>query len=164
VPITSSASQVQEGIMSVITKSSVLAAVFIGTFVVSARAEGPITVKIPFPFVVDHKEFPAGHYDIRSDELSGGVIWIEGMDNKSVAVAFTTHVEGRDPAGADPALVFTRSENTYQLSQIWESRSDGRELTGISGPRHGGRSKTQSAVSETVTITAEANSPVVIRR
>ena len=57
--------------MSVITKSSVLAAVVLGTFVVSARAEDLITVKIPFPFVVNHKEFPAGHYDIRSDEDNG---------------------------------------------------------------------------------------------
>ena len=52
--------------MSVITKSSVLAAVFLGTFVASARAEEIITVKIPFAFVVDHKEFPAGQYDIRT--------------------------------------------------------------------------------------------------
>ena len=142
--------------MNVITKSSVLAAVFLGTFVASARAEDLITVKIPFPFVVDHKEYPAGRYDIRSDEDSGGVIWIEGMDNKSVAVALTVHADGRDPAGTEPALVFTRSENTYQLSQIWESRSNGRELEGLSGARHVGRSKAQSAASETLTITAEA--------
>ena len=142
--------------MNVITKSSVLAAVFLGTFVVSARAADLITVKVPFPFVVDHKEYPAGRYDIRSDEESGGAIWIEGMDNKSVTVALTVHADGRDPAGTEPALVFTRSENAYQLSQIWDSRSNGRELTGVSAPRHAGRSKTQSAASETVTITAEA--------
>ena len=78
------------------------------------------------------------------------------MDNKSVAVALTVHADGRDPAGSEPALVFTRSENAYQLSQIWDSRSDGRELEGLPGARHVGRSKTQSAASETLTITAEA--------
>jgi hypothetical protein len=142
--------------MSVITKSSVLVAVFLGSFVASARAQDLITVKIPFPFVVDHKEFPAGQYDIRSGEDSGGVIWIEGMNNTSVTVAMTVHLDGRDPAGTDPALVFTRSENAYQLSQIWESRGNGRELTGVSGARHVGRSKTHASAAETVTITAAA--------
>jgi hypothetical protein len=158
VATTSSASQEEEEeeIMNVITKSSVLAAVVLGTFVASARAEELLTVKIPFPFVVDHKEYPAGRYDIRSDDVSGGVIWIEGMNNKSVAVALTMHADGSDPAGTEPALVFTRFENAYQLSQIWESSRNGRELSGLSSPRHAGRSKTQSAASETVTITAEA--------
>lgn len=142
--------------MSVITKSSVLAAVFLGTFVASARAEELIAVKIPFPFVVDHKEFPAGQYDIRSHDESGGAIWIEGMNNKSVAVALTIHLDGRDPARTRPALVFTRVENAYELSEIWDSRSTGRELTGLSGARHVGHSKAQSGIPETLTIVAEA--------
>ena len=141
--------------MSVITKSSVLAAVFLGTFLASARAEEILTVKIPFSFIVDQKEYPAGQYDIRTSEDSADVVWIEGINNRSAAVALTVPLEGRDPAGAQPALVFTRSENTYLLSQIWESNRNGRELTPPSGTRHVGRSARQSG-AETLTIVAEA--------
>jgi hypothetical protein len=121
--------------MSVITTSSVLVAVFLGTFVAPARAEEIVTVRIPFPFVVDHKEFPAGRYDIRTADDSGEAIWIEGMNNRSATVALTIPAEGRDPAGAQPALVFIRSEDEYQLSQIWASGNTGRELTGLSDIR-----------------------------
>ena len=62
------------------------------------------------------------------------------MTNRSAAVVLTVHADGRDPAGTQPALVFTRSENAYQLSQIWESPSNGRELT---APRARGMSRGQ---------------------
>ena len=142
--------------MSVIKKSSVLAAIFLGTFVASARAEEIITVDIPFAFVVDRHEFPAGHYNLRTSDDSADVIWIEGMTGRSAAVVLTVRADGRDPAGTQPALVFTRSENTYQLSQIWESPSHGRELTAPSGTRHGGRSAWLSGGPETLTIAAAA--------
>ena len=142
--------------MSVITKSSVLAAIFLGTFVATARAEEIITVDIPFAFVVDRHEFPAGQYDVRTSDDSADVIWIEGMTRRSAAVVLTVRAGGRDPAGAQPALVFTRSENTYQLSQIWESPSNGRELTAPSGARHVRRSASLSGGPETLTIAAAA--------
>jgi hypothetical protein len=142
--------------MKVITKSAVLAAMFFGTFVASARAEDILTVKIPFPFMVDHREHPAGRYLIRASDDSADVIWIEGMNTKSAAVALTIRTDGRDPAGTQPALVFTRSGNGYQLSQIWESDRDGRELSRLPGVRHVGPAETQSGAPETVTISAEA--------
>jgi hypothetical protein len=130
--------------------------VFLGTFVASARAEEIITVKIPFPFVVEHKEYPAGRYDIRADDVDADVIWIEGMNNRSAVVALTVRVDGRDPAGTQPALVFTRLEKSYQLSQIWESSTEGRELTRPPVARHAARSAVESGASGTVTIPAEA--------
>jgi hypothetical protein len=142
--------------MSVISKSSVLAAVFLGTFVASARAEEIVTVNIPFAFVVEHHEFSAGRYDIRTSDDSPDVVWIEGMTHRSAAVVFTVPVDGRDPAGAQPALVFTHSENGYQLVQIWESPSHGRELTAPSGTRHVRRSASLSGGPETLTIAAAA--------
>src|SRR4029453_8435216 len=100
VTTTIGASRKQEGIMSVISKSSVLAAIFLGTFAASARAEEIITVNIPFAFVVEHHEFSAGRYDIRTSDDSPDVVWIEGMTRRSAAVVFTVPVDGRDPAGA----------------------------------------------------------------
>ena len=62
--------------MGAIRKSSVLTAVLLGMFVGSARAEGIVTVKVPFPFIVGHAEFPAGQYDIRKSEDIGSVVSI----------------------------------------------------------------------------------------
>ena len=142
--------------MSVISKSAVLAAIFLGTSVAPARAEEIITVNIPFAFVVDRHEFPAGRYDVRTSDDSAGVIWIEGMTRRSAAAVLTVRLDGRDPAGAQPALVFTRTENVYRLSQIWESPSQGRELSAPSGTRHVRRSASLSGGPETLTIAAVA--------
>ena len=141
--------------MSAITKSTVLATIFLGTFVASAHAKEIITVDIPFAFVVDHHEFPAGQYEVRTSDDSADVIWIEGMTRRSAAVVLTVRADGRDPAGTQPALVFTRSENAYQLSQIWESPGHGRELTAPSGT-HVRRTASLSGGPETLTIAAAA--------
>jgi hypothetical protein len=114
-----------ERIMSAIKKSSMFAAVFLGLFVSSAGAQGVMTVTVPFPFVVDHREFPAGRYEIRNVENAGTVLSIEGINNRSGAFVFTMAAGGGDPAGNEPSLVFTHEENQYQLSEIWESPTVG---------------------------------------
>jgi hypothetical protein len=40
----------------------------------------------------------------------------------------TTPASGVGPAGDKPALTFTRDENAYRLSTIWESLTEGRML------------------------------------
>ena len=130
--------------MSAIKKSSVFAAVFLGMFVSSAHAQGTITVKVPFPFVVNHEEFPAGQYDIRTVGNAGAVISIEGMNNRLFAFAFTMPAYGGDPEGDQPALVFKRYENEYRLSQIWESNTEGREIPGPSAAQETAHVETQT--------------------
>ena len=42
-----------------------------------------------------------------------------------------THpASGHDPAGDTPVLMFTRHETQYRLKDIWESRTEGREIAG----------------------------------
>lgn len=118
--------------MGTIKKASVFAAAFLGMFVGSARAQGIITVKVPFPFVVNKTAFPAGEYSVRADDSDGAIILIEGVGNNSEALALAMPADGRDPAGSRPALVFTRYENEYRLSQIWESSTEGKMLPGTS--------------------------------
>ena len=142
--------------MTLIKKSSVFAAVFLGMFVSSARAQETITVKVPFPFVVDHETFAAGQYAIRNVGDVGAVIAIEGMNNSTGAFALTMAAGGEDPAGDQPSLVFTRHENQYRLSQIWESRTDGRELPGLSGAGRIGRSEPQPGPSEVLAYVLKA--------
>jgi hypothetical protein len=118
--------------MSAIKKTSLFAVVFLGLFVSSARAEEIMTAKVPFPFAVGSEEFPAGRYEIRTANDSAVVVSIRGTDNRSASFALTISAEGGDPAGDRPALVFTRYENGYRLSQIWETRTEGRTLAGFS--------------------------------
>ena len=112
--------------MSVIKKSSVLVAVFLGMFVSSARAQEMIVVQVPFPFIVRGEQLPAGRYDVTID---GGILAIRGAEhNHSGVFATTFGAGGGDPAGDRPALVFTKHESAYVLSQVWESSTEGRAL------------------------------------
>jgi len=119
----------QESVMRTIKTSAVLAAAFVGLFVGSASAQETVVAKVPFPFVVRGEEFAAGRYQIRSH--GDGVLLINGMDNKSAILVITIPADGRDPIGDQPSLVFTRLENVYRLSQIWEDGTDGRALQGL---------------------------------
>jgi len=129
--------------MKTFTRSSVLAVAFVGLLVGSARAQDVITANVPFPFVVDHKEFPAGRYDITSSGSAGAVVLIEGMNNHSSAFELTNPTGGTDPAGNEPSLVFTRHGTEYRLTQIWESTTGGREILASSGDVRTARAESQ---------------------
>ena len=138
--------------MSVIKKSAVLVAGFLGMFVGSARAQETVVVKVPFSFVVRGEEFPAGRYDIT---IESGNLAIRGMDNGSGIFALTLPAGGRDPVGSQPALVFTRHENEYLLTQVWESPTVGLELWERSVVRR--RAEAQPVGSDAPTVVVAAN-------
>jgi hypothetical protein len=143
--------------MSAMKKSSVFVAVILGCFVGSAHAQGNMTVTVPFPFIVGHQEFPAGQYDVRTPDGAQEVIEIEGVNNKAAAFALTLPAGGGDPIGNQPALVFSRHENEYRLSQIWESSTIGHELPALSSARPATeRSEAQPGSSETPAYVLEA--------
>jgi hypothetical protein len=48
----------------------------------------------------------------------------------TAVIVLTIPAEGHDPAGEKPALTFARHETQYRLTDIWESRSEGREIAG----------------------------------
>jgi hypothetical protein len=110
------------GVMRAIKTSVVLAVGFIGMFAGSARAQQAVVAKVPFAFVVRGQEFPAGRYNLTTEQ---GLLTIRGIDNSEGVFAMTTPAGGADPIGDQPALVFVRYEKTYRLSQIWDSGSEG---------------------------------------
>ena len=117
---------------NVIKKSSVLALVFLGLCAGSARAE-ELVVKVPFPFVVHGQTLPAGDYVVQrfdNQDPSALLIRSKNLHDKLAAIVMTGTAGGQDPAGDKPALTFTRHENQYRLSTIWESRTDGRAIRG----------------------------------
>jgi hypothetical protein len=111
--------------MGRIKKASVLAVALLGLFAGRARAQELITVRIPFAFVAGSETFPAGRYDITATDDGERVLAIRGTDNRAAGFVLTMPASGPDPAGDQPVLVFTKYEDTYRLSQIWESRDEG---------------------------------------
>ena len=95
-----------------------------------AYAQEAIMAKIPFDFEVNGQPFHAGQYKVQMDAVVGtaDVVSVSGQDGRTFAFVLTTPANGHDPRGNEPTLVFTRRENTYELSQVWQSGMNGREL------------------------------------
>lgn len=90
-----------------------------------------LEANVPFPFVVNGQNFPAGKYMVQRDDMSSSVLLIRGeKNNHTAAFVATTPDGGQDPAGSQPALTFTRHENQYRLSNVWESGSEGWDVAG----------------------------------
>lgn len=87
-----------------------------------------LTVNVPFAFEVNGHNLPAGHYLVERDDMnSPSVLIIKSAQRGShdTAVVTTQPDNGKDPAGTQPALAFTRHEREYQLSSVWPSAGEG---------------------------------------
>ena len=88
-----------------------------------------VKANVPFAFVVNGQNMPAGKYLIQRDENSPSTLLIRGdQKNNSHASVFVLTIRdgGRqEPSGAKPAMIFKHSENTYQLASIWDAPDDG---------------------------------------
>ena len=108
------------------TRSTILTATLLGLFAGTSRAQEVITARISFSFIASNEQFPAGRYVFTETD---GVLTMRGWDNEKGIFALTVPADSRDPNGDQPALVFTRYENTYKLAEIWNSEHDGSALT-----------------------------------
>ena len=119
--------------MRTIVRNVVLAAGAILLCASGTAQASPSTVlkaKVPFPFVVNGHELPAGMYRVQRDDMSSSsVLLIRGEgSNHSVAFLTATPDYGQDPAGSKPALTFKRRENEYRLASVW-AQSQGWDIT-----------------------------------
>lgn len=87
-----------------------------------------LEANVPFPFIVNGENFPAGKYVIQRDDMSPAVVLIHGEKNNHAAFMLAIHDDGRDPAGSRPVLTFNRYENQYRLASIWESEREGLDV------------------------------------
>jgi alkylation response protein AidB-like acyl-CoA dehydrogenase len=113
---------------SILGKAGLCAAVLV---VCSGRGAlaSTIDVKVPFAFVVQGQTLPAGEYQMVRDANDPAVLLIRGeKGNRSTALAMTRPAAGHDPAGDTPAVTFTRVENQYRLSGVWDSGLEGHEI------------------------------------
>jgi len=92
----------------------------------TAQAQSIVEVKVPFPFMVGKTELPAGQYLVERAGDTGTAMLIQGERGTSgSAFVMTMPSGGHDPKGDMPVLTFKRGEKMPQLSEIWQSNSQG---------------------------------------
>ena len=113
---------------TVVKRTTLLAAALLLFTGGTARAAS-VNVKVPFPFLVQGHTLPAGQYELDRSLTDPSVILIRGENGNKVGMfVLTIPVGGHDPAGEMPALTFSRWENQYRLTDIWESADMGHEI------------------------------------
>jgi hypothetical protein len=83
-------------------------------------------VNVPFPFLVNGREFPAGQYKVEEEDFAPSVLLIRGVHNNMSAFVSTASVTAGSPGQS--ALLFERHENGYRLTSVWESASEGQSV------------------------------------
>jgi hypothetical protein len=113
---------------STLTKLLIGAAAGVLVTASTAAAADVLEAKIPFPFVVNGKSFPAGEYTIERANASSPVLLIRGDHGiRTAAFVGTRPAVAHAPADM-PSLQFKKHENEYRLTAVWESPTDGRDV------------------------------------
>jgi len=109
------------------TRAALLAAGFLVFACGTARAES-LDVKIPFAFIVRGQTLPAGEYRMERESTASPAVLIRGEKGIKVNLfVMTMPATGQAPTNEEPVLIFTRDQNRYQLTDIWDS-GQGREI------------------------------------
>jgi len=95
----------------------------------SAYAQtGVVKANVPFNFIVDKTEVPAGQYVIQPMGSAGTALALENAKHELVKLILPNSCQSSD-AQAKTKLIFRRYGTRYFLSQIWtEGNSRGVEL------------------------------------
>jgi hypothetical protein len=83
-----------------------------------AQSSNEIRANVPFNFVVNHIELPAGQYSITTMGGSNDVLVLRGLNNKTVKLVNAHAAQANQPADRTK-LVFRVYGERYFLSQIW---------------------------------------------
>jgi len=76
-----------------------------------------------FPFVVGHKEMPAGHYIVSPlDDNNLSVLRVTNGRDTAFVTVIPEGVKANEPS--DNELTFTHYGNQYYLSEIWDALDD----------------------------------------
>jgi hypothetical protein len=97
-----------------------------------AQEPGTITFEIPYAFVVNGREMPAGAYDLRVQRNSAAVLILSSLETKE-----RTYVQSltrlADMGGTEARIVFDKAGNTYFFSEVHVPGIDGFHMQGAPG-------------------------------
>jgi hypothetical protein len=112
-------------------KNQMFALIGLGLLLATASAyaqTGVVKANVPFNFIVNKTELPAGQYRIQPMGVTASAMAIESQDAK-VVQAFLPIACASPQAQKTTKLVFHRYGSHYFLAQIWKAGNDrGQEL------------------------------------
>jgi len=108
--------------MRAVMMSSGLAAMVMAATVAQAAPAPRQEVKVPFAFVVNGQELPAGTYTVRQDDAEESALLIQGQ---GASVYVMTAPVSRSATPQDTSVVFAKDGNRYRLAEIWNDEGDG---------------------------------------
>ena len=97
----------------------------------TASAGDVLEAKIPIPFVANGKSFPAGQYTIERAGMGSEPVFLIRNDRGNGHAAFVAArpADRHMTAPSDmPALQFTKQDNRYTLSAVWQAPDQGESL------------------------------------
>jgi hypothetical protein len=112
-------------------KNQLFALIGLGLLLATASAyaqTGVVKANVPFNFIVDKAELPAGQYTIQTLGTTGSAMTIQSPDREVVKMILPQDCESLQ-AAKTTKLVFHRYGTRYFLAQIWTAGNDrGKEL------------------------------------
>ena len=116
--------------MRSLMKGALLSACMLFASAAAANA-GTLEVNVPFAFMVGSQQMPAGVYRIERDIwMPASVVLIRGQHGNSARLFVqTTPLNGANPIGDVPALVFVPDEGARRLTQVWGASAVGQEIS-----------------------------------
>ena len=93
----------------------------------AAQAQDRIDAKVPFAFLVNGEQLPAGTYEVREMSEGSGVLTIESTDGQKAASIMTIPSSSSNEEG-DPKLVFDTINNQHVLVGIDYGDGEGRQI------------------------------------
>jgi hypothetical protein len=112
-------------------KKQLLALIGLGLLLATASAyaqSGVVKANVPFNFIVNNTQLPAGEYRIHPIGITPSAMAIQSPDRKVGLVFAPNACESLEPSKTTK-LVFHRYGSEYFLAQIWTSGNDrGKEL------------------------------------
>jgi hypothetical protein len=113
-------------------KNQLFALIGLGLLLATASAyaqTGVVKANVPFNFIVNKAELPAGQYTVQPVGTSGSAMSIQSSDNQVVNLVLPHTCQSAE-AQKTSKLVFHRYGSQYFLAQIWtEGNSLGQELS-----------------------------------
>jgi hypothetical protein len=110
---------------ALLMSSGVAAMVMAAAAVAQAAPATRQEVKIPFTFVINGQELPAGTYSVQQNDANDSALLIQG-EGKSVYLL--TAPVSRTAAPQDTSLVFAKDGAHYRLAEIWDADGDGLKI------------------------------------
>jgi hypothetical protein len=112
-------------------KNQLFALIGLGLLLATASAyaqTGVVKANVPFNFIVDKTEVPAGQYVIQPIGYTGTALALENAKHEVVKMILPNSCQSSD-AQAKTKLIFRRYGTRYFLAQIWtQGTSRGVEL------------------------------------